>query len=48
VVYLSITHRDQTPKELIEHDEAIAARHRAEHAHHHHHSAPLQPAAEES
>ena len=48
VVYLSITHRDQTPPELIEHDEAIAARHRAEHAHHHHHSAPLQPAAEES
>jgi uncharacterized membrane-anchored protein len=47
VVYLSITHRDQTPPELIEHDEAIAARHRSEHAHHHH-SAPLQPAAEES
>jgi uncharacterized membrane-anchored protein len=45
VIYLSITRRDQTPPELIEHDEAIAARHREGHAHRH---APLVPARDEA
>jgi uncharacterized membrane-anchored protein len=45
VVYLSITKKDQTPLEEMQHDEAIAARRREHHEHPH---GRLQPATDEA
>jgi hypothetical protein len=42
VAYLTITKRDQTPPELIEHDEQVAATHR------HGHARPLSPLSDEA